>query len=434
MDSDHDEEHLEEVSGETSPIEASPPNNLPDSESSLSDDSPSDISTDEDSQGGDVSGHSLGHASTDEVSSNDELASDFSADDDPSDGSDSEDEIEHEPLIYPTCGLCRFHFELDDPVCICKPAYLRLQTIYLSRPQPQSQASFSRLHIGACPVSLRIALTNSAVPVEPESKDLPSLWKGVYMLPWMEPEGDGEQAFHISCVDIVDSRVDIWNDVSHVVIRQLSGVTGTFSRLIEHPTSLTSQRDRWLRNSITEDLQHALKGRLPTEVCQTIASYCTQDRAAQIIRDLWLGRIRRNKMSIAIPLDGQFPLWVSYVDIEGCPYVASISRSRESQSDELLFSPEDYTGSSFNIHFAEDSRGIRRIVIRESDVPPFIHRGEGLRQVVCCLDQKLPLCLRWKTDVSISLCRFAFLSHITRASNYAASMSHSMRQSYPTGT
>ena len=413
---------------------ASPPNDHSDSESSLSDDSPGDISTDEDSQGGDVSDHSLGHASTDEASSDDELPSDFPADEEPSDGSDSEDELDDWPLIYPTCGLCRFHFELDDPVCICKPAYLRLQTIYLSCPQPQSQASSSHLYIGACPVSLRIALTNAAVPVEPQSQDLPSLWKGVYMLPWKEPEGDGEQAFHISCVDIVDSRVDIWNDVSHIVIRQLSEVTGTLSRLIEHPRSLTSQRDRWLRSSITEDLQHALKSRLPTEVCQTIASYCTQERAAQIIRDLWLGRIRRSEMSIMIPLDDQFPLWMSYVDIEGCRYVASISRSRQSQSDELLFSPKDYAGSSFTIHFSEDSRGIRRIVIRESDVPPFIHREEGLRQVICCLQWKLPFCLRWKTDVSMFLCVFAFLSHINRASNYAASMSHPTRQSHPTGT
>jgi hypothetical protein len=257
----------------------------------------------------------------------------------------------------------------------------------------------------------------------------------VYTIPWTEPDVDGEQAFHISCVDIVDSRVDIWNDmITHSVIRQLSRVTGTLSRLIEHPKSLTSQRSRWLRNSITEDIQHALKSRLPTEICQTIASYCTQERAAQIIRDLWLGRIRRNKKSIMIPLDDQFPLWVRYVDIEGCRYVASISRSRQSQSDELLFSPKDYAGSSFLVYFTEDSRGIRRIVIRESEAPPSIHRGAGLRQIICCLHWKLPFCLRWKTDVSMSLCRFAFLSHITRASNYAASMSHPMTQSHPTGT
>ena len=124
MDSDHDE-HLEEVSGETSPIEASPPNNHPDSESSLSNDSPGDISTDEDSEGGDDSDHSLGHASTDEASPNHEHPSDLSADEEASIGSDSEYDSQYESdnelLIYPTCGLCRFHFERGDTVCIGKP-------------------------------------------------------------------------------------------------------------------------------------------------------------------------------------------------------------------------------------------------------------------------------------------------------------------------
>lgn len=277
-------------------------------------------------------------------------------------------------------------------------------------------------------------LADSAVPVEPRWHDLPSLWKGAYMRPWSEPEDYGEQAFHISCIDVVDSRIDVWNrEGAHIDIEQMSVITGTLSRSIEHPKSFTNQRDRWLRNSITLDLRHALKGRLPTEICQAIASYCTQERAAQIIRDLWPGRIRCKEIYM-IPLDDQFPLWVSYVDIEGFRYVASVSRSRQSQSDELLFFPKDYSGSSFNIYFAEDSRGIRRIFIRESDAPPSIHCGAGLRRVICCLHQKLPLCLQWETDVSISLCKSAFLSHIIRASNYVALMSHPMRESHPTGT
>ncbi|KAJ4137308.1 hypothetical protein NW768_002892 [Fusarium equiseti] len=342
-----------EATHEASPVGASPLNDHPDSEGNASDGSPGDNSTNEDSQDGDVSDHSLDHVSTDEAFPDDEVPSDLSADQEPSDGSEPEDDYEEEPLIYPTCGLCRFYFEPGDPVCI----------------------------------------------FEPESWDLSPLWKGVYTTPWTEPRDLGEQAFHIICLDIIDSRIDIWNNpMLHIIIRQMSRVSGTLSRPIEPPKSLASQRDRWLRNAITEDLQHVLKGRLPTEICQTIASYCTKERATQIIRDVWLGRIQRTENFITIPIDDQFPLWVSYVNIEGFRYVASISCSRQSQSDELLFSPEDYAGPSFNIYFAEDSRGIRRIVIRESDTPPSIYRGAGLRWVICCLHQKVPFCLQWKSD------------------------------------
>jgi len=232
----------------------------------------------------------------------------------------------------------------------------------------------------------------------------------------VEPRRDGEKAFHIKCVDLVDSRISVWDD--HRVrfnpyLHRMSMISGSIPYFIQPPKSFTNQRDRWLRNSITQDLQHALGGRLPPEICQTIASYCTQERATQIIRDLWLGHGRRYQTSMMIPLDGSspsgsmmipldgnYPLWIRYTDMEGFRYVESISRIQQHESDELFFSPDDYAGSPLNIYFAEDHRGIRRIVITESDAPPSINRGAGLHWVICCRHQKLPFCLRFKSDVS----------------------------------
>ncbi|KAJ4016356.1 hypothetical protein NW766_004550 [Fusarium irregulare] len=287
---------------------------------------------------------------------------------DPSDDDfdyDSEEE-EDTPDFYPTCGLCRFYFEPGDPV------------------------------FGSV------------------GKNIPFRWKGEYTVPVVEPRRDGERAFHIKCVDLVDSCISVWDD--HRVrfnpyLHRMSMISGSIPYFIQPPRSFTNQRDRWLRNSVTHDLQHALGGRLPPEICRTIASYCTQERATQIIRDLWLGHGRRyetsmmiplddtyDAKSMMIPLDGNHPLWIRYTEMEGLRYVESISRIQQHESDELFFSPDDYAGSPFNIYFAEDHRGIRQIIITESDAPPSINRAAGLHWAICCRHQKLPFCLRFKSD------------------------------------
>ncbi|RFN42702.1 hypothetical protein FIE12Z_12741, partial [Fusarium flagelliforme] len=287
---------------------------------------------------------------------------------DNSDDDSEEDEEEEIPLFYPTCGLCRFYFEPGDPVCI----------------------------------------------FESVGRRLPFRWEGEYTVPKIEPRRGGERTFHVKCVEVVGHEFKIWNNHSIRInprLERVYKITGSISDFIQPPKSMTSQRDRWLRNSIAQDLEHALKSRLPPEICQTIASYCTQERATQIIRDLWLEKERRNKSSATtplddgyparstmIPLDGNYPLWVRYVEIEGFRYIASVSRFQEYLSDEVLFSPDDYAGSTFSIYFAEDYRGIRRIVIKDSDASPSTHRGSGLHWVICCRRQMAPFCLRLNSD------------------------------------
>ncbi|KAG8674281.1 hypothetical protein FPOAC2_00291 [Fusarium poae] len=172
---------------------------------------------------------------------------------------------------------------------------------------------------------------------------------------------------------------------------------------LEPPTSMVAHRERWIRQSIAQELQATLMGRrLPPEIREAIASYCTRERATQIIRNLPAEHTDSPQLCRRLLFDCEDPvsrvLWVHYVEIEGFRYVRSLSYSRLFPDDTPLL-PDGYeVNSSFNIYFAEDYRGIRQIIATQSDQAPTIHREAGLHWVICCRHQRTPFYLRWEND------------------------------------
>jgi hypothetical protein len=98
---------------------------------------------------------------------------------------------------------------------------------------------------------------------------------------------NGSRAFHGDCLNVYYKTYKRWwNHLQYDTrLNHLYDVTGCVSDSVEPLQSMVDRRNRWLRDSIAKDLQHALKTRLPREIYDTIASYCTRERATQIIRD-----------------------------------------------------------------------------------------------------------------------------------------------------
>lgn len=210
---------------------------------------------------------------------------------------------------------------------------------------------------------------------------------------------------------------------SHVFdLEEAYEVTGCASEFLEPPQSMTTYRERWLRESIVQDLQCTLRNRLPLEIYDIIARYCIRERATRITRHTLRMNANCGRSVMKSRFDGKSSFWVHYVEIEGLKYVNSISYGHESDSllfdadllfnATLLFDATTYTGLPLNIYFAEDYRGIRQIIVTESDEPPFIDREEGFQWVICRRRQKAPFFFQCKTDVSKYIPYYASHSHV----------------------
>ncbi|XEU97712.1 hypothetical protein FSHL1_002998 [Fusarium sambucinum] len=275
---------------------------------------------------------------TQEGGEGDDVDNDAAADTE-DDEDDDEDHYYHGPsrAFTPTCGLCRFYFEPDD-----------------------SQKRDAGLLIGT------------------------------YKIPHFDNREFGDRLFHKEC---------IWGLHSIKGLEVDYRVSDCIYWFLEPPKSMIVRRERWIRQSIAQDLQVSLMGRpLPQEILEAIAGYCTRGRATQIICGTPPEHSECVQLFRRLLFDCEDPIWVHYVEIEGFRYVRSLSYSRIFPNDTLLL-PAGYDATaSFNIYFAEDYRGIRQIIATQSDQAPSIHREEGLHWVICCRHQRTPFYLRWKND------------------------------------
>ncbi|KAF4447885.1 hypothetical protein F53441_8635 [Fusarium austroafricanum] len=136
--------------------------------------------------------------------------------------------------------------------------------------------------------------------------------------------------------------------------------------------------------------------RLPLEVCEKVASYCLREHATKLFRDVWLQRDRSSSKEINLRLSSQARVWAQHVEIEGRQYVKSITTRRQTKDDTRLVKCN--TGDHLNIYFAEDSLGIREVIITHNDELPPIDPDAGLRWVVN-RHRDVPFSINMKSDI-----------------------------------
>ncbi|KAF5647623.1 uncharacterized protein FTJAE_1679 [Fusarium tjaetaba] len=140
----------------------------------------------------------------------------------------------------PSCGLCRFEFEVDEEFVVYNPV----------------------------------------------SERYPRIWCGEYV-PGCEKFFAIELGFHHGCVALLKPKT-LAKDWTHNLSHATSGPQDHYLP----PVSWTKRRAQWIRDSIAADLTQAIHGRLPQEICQYIASFCIRERACLILRDLSLSTRR----------------------------------------------------------------------------------------------------------------------------------------------
>ncbi|GKU06146.1 hypothetical protein FLAG1_09079 [Fusarium langsethiae] len=260
----------------------------------------------------------------------------------------SDDDCWPPEVLDPTCGLCRFYFGPGD-----------YMVHYNSEARSPQGISIDRYDVSN-----------------------------------LDIDKFGNRFFHKGCVEAL-----AWGPInSGTELEGVYKVAGCASGYLQPPKSTVIHRHRWVRRSIVQDLQLALRGRLPLEIYDHIAGYCTRERATQIIRDARPEHTTLVKNLRGLFFDGESPLWMHHVEIEGSRYVQSLSNSQIFYDDTLLLPAGHKTSESFNIYFAEDYRGIRQIIATKSDEPPSIDREAGLHWVICCRHQKAPFYFQWKND------------------------------------
>ncbi|PNP79977.1 hypothetical protein FNYG_06674 [Fusarium nygamai] len=238
------------------------------------------------------------------------------------------------------------------------------------------------------------------IAVDRNKSTLPLTWNDKYY-----PENEifhahGQKAFHAGCFqiagDIVFSKGFLesctWN---------LDGFDfhGSFT---QPPPSTVAKRTRWLKSSLSLEVRHAIKNRLPIEVCENIAAYCLSEYATTLHLDAWQSRDPSDpNENIALPVFNGQTVWAQYVEIEGRNYVKSLSTVRMNANDTMVFmvKAKPYSFMWLGMYFAEDSLGVRSVIAYSGDGV----RGTeepGLRWVsIPYRDYNSPLYLRVKFDL-----------------------------------
>ncbi|KAF5598107.1 hypothetical protein FPANT_3871 [Fusarium pseudoanthophilum] len=228
-----------------------------------------------------------------------------------------------EPRVFNICGLCKFRF-----------------------------------HEG-----------QAIITVDRNNSTLPLTWNEKYY-----PENEifhprGQKAFHAGCFQVAGDAVFVkgflesctWNLVRFGLFH------GSFT---QPPPSAVAKRTRWLRSSLSLEVRHAIKNRLPTEVCESIAAYCLSEYATKLHLDAWKSQDPSDPDDdLTLPVSNGQTVWAQYVEIEGCNYVKSLSTVRMNEDDTMVFTAKKNFGSSMELgmYFAEDSLGVRSVVACSDD-------------------------------------------------------------------
>ncbi|KAF5609070.1 uncharacterized protein FSUBG_4225 [Fusarium subglutinans] len=278
--------------------------------------------------------------------------------------SDTDSEVELRPLAWhhtmagPSCGLCRFEFAVHEEFVVYNPV--------------------SQRH--------------------------PRIWNGEY-----EPGYDQcsaiELGFHHGCVDLLKPKTLV-NDWPYA----LSSATAGRQDYLLPPVSWNKHRERWYKNSIAADLTQAIRGRLPQEICQYIASFCMRERACLNFRDLWLDPARPKGWLKLLTIERNKSVWAQNMEVEGLRYVRSLSTRRLTKQDTLVYkaryrkrSARNRPEACLNIYYSEDHGGIRDVIITENNELPTLNMEPGLSWSIF-RHQKTPL--RVKQNYKVTRLRF----------------------------
>ncbi|KAF4498913.1 hypothetical protein FAGAP_4926 [Fusarium agapanthi] len=171
------------------------------------------------------------------------------------------------------------------------------------------------------------------------------------------------------------------------------------------PPSFVAKRTRWLKSSLSVEIRHATKNRLPVEVCENVATYCLSEYATNLHLDAWQ---RRDPSSpddnVALPVFNGQTVWAQNVEIEGRNYVKSLSTVRMNDNDTMVFTAKPIADSLMRLgmYFAEDSLGVRSVIacsdeMRRTEEP-------GLRWIfIPRKPYNLPFYIRMNFDDSLGL-------------------------------
>ncbi|KAF5647622.1 uncharacterized protein FTJAE_1678 [Fusarium tjaetaba] len=206
------------------------------------------------------------------------------------------------------------------------------------------------------------------ITVDRNNSTLPLTWNDKYY-----PENEtfhphGQKALHAGCFQIAG---DIVFDKGFLESCAWNLEWFKFhNSFTQPPPSAVAKRTRRLKSSLSLEVRHAIKNRLPIEVCENIAACCLSEHAAKLHLDAWQRRDPSDpKENIILPVFSGQTIWVQYVEIEGHSYVKSLSTVRMNEEDTILITAKPDIGSSMKLgmYFAEDSLGVRTVIACPDD-------------------------------------------------------------------
>ncbi|KAF5649235.1 hypothetical protein F25303_4772 [Fusarium sp. NRRL 25303] len=167
-------------------------------------------------------------------------------------------------------------------------------------------------------------------------------------------------SLHLECVKYAESFVT-------GSLRDLSGAAVTIRGSFNGPEEMCGPRRRWLENTVTQNLSHALRGRLPTEICRNVAIYCVREQSIRFIHQGWRQRQTRCGFT-SVPVHNHTTLWAQYTHFEGIRYLRSFSYDSQGGDEDFLI--KGNTANPLNIFARHNHLGVNKLVITEGHERP----------------------------------------------------------------
>ncbi|KAF5984964.1 hypothetical protein FCOIX_2307 [Fusarium coicis] len=149
-------------------------------------------------------------------------------------------------------------------------------------------------------------------------------------------------------------------------LRDLAGAAVTIRGSFSAPEQMCAPRRRWLEGTIAQNLSVAV-GRLSTEICRNVASYCVREQSIRFIHQRW-SKARPRRGFISVPTLSHTTLWLQYTHFEGIRYVQSLSYDSQGGDEELLFTGD--TLKPLNIFLRHNHLGVNKLVVTEGQERP----------------------------------------------------------------
>ncbi|RBQ74734.1 hypothetical protein FVER14953_20306 [Fusarium verticillioides] len=127
----------------------------------------------------------------------------------------------------------------------------------------------------------------------------------------------------------------------------------------------TTLRIHHRRPPSSSPVRHAIKNRLPIQVCENIAAYCLSEYATNLHLDTWKSRDPSDPDDdLTLPVSNGQTVWAQNVEIEGCNYVKSLSTVRMNEDGTMVIMAKQNFDSSMELgmYFDEDSLGVRSVI------------------------------------------------------------------------